>query len=139
MNRLGNYSTPGLRSESDLRRVRRTEARLTYPQTASFGPRSSPTDFFARNGHKQFRGAGEILTRLDADQPLEHLERSGFVVLKSSPDGGGAALGHGHTVKACSSGSEVAANIAISISISSATTTISSLIWSGTRLAANRR
>ena len=39
--------------------------------------------------------ADKIMSAIVAKQLVEHLERSGFVVMKKPPIGGGAALGRG--------------------------------------------
>ena len=41
-------------------------------------------------------GAREIMARIVADRLVEHLERSGFVIMKRPPSVGAAALGRGH-------------------------------------------
>lgn len=40
--------------------------------------------------------ANEIMAEIVAKRLVEHLKRSGFVVMKKPPIGGGAALGRGH-------------------------------------------
>jgi hypothetical protein len=47
-------------------------------------------------GRKRVHNADEIMSAIVAKRLLEHLERSGFVVMKKPPIGGGAALGRGH-------------------------------------------
>jgi hypothetical protein len=44
------------------------------------------------SGRKRTHDAGEIV----AKRLVEHLERSGFVVMKKPPIGGRAAIGRGH-------------------------------------------
>ena len=48
------------------------------------------------DGHKHKHDAGEIMARIVAERLVQHLERSGFVVMKRPPAVGAAALGHGH-------------------------------------------
>ena len=48
------------------------------------------------SGRKQVRDSGEIMARIVADRLVEHLERSGFVVMKRPPAMGGGAIGRGH-------------------------------------------
>ena len=48
------------------------------------------------SGRKQLRDSGEIMARIVAERLVEHLERSGFVVMKRPHTVGGAALGRGH-------------------------------------------
>jgi hypothetical protein len=48
------------------------------------------------SGRKQVRDSGEIMARIVAERLVEHLERSGFVMMKRSPAMGAAALGRGH-------------------------------------------
>jgi hypothetical protein len=48
-------------------------------------------------GRKRFHGAGEIMAEIVAERLVEHLERSGFVVMKKPPALGAAALGRGMT------------------------------------------
>jgi hypothetical protein len=40
------------------------------------------------NGRKRAHGAGEIMAQIVAERLVEHLERSGFVVMKRPPAGG---------------------------------------------------
>jgi DNA mismatch repair protein MutH len=47
------------------------------------------------NGRKRTRDAGEIMAQIVAERLVEHLTRSGFVVMKRPPAGGAAALGRG--------------------------------------------
>ena len=49
------------------------------------------------SGRKRTHDAGEITAAIVAKRLAEHLERSGFVVMKKPPIGGGAAIGRGHT------------------------------------------
>jgi hypothetical protein len=46
-------------------------------------------------GRKRIHDADEILAKIVARRLVEHLERSGFVVMRKPPIGGGAALGRG--------------------------------------------
>ena len=46
-------------------------------------------------GRKRVHNADEIMSAIVAKRLVEHLERSGFVVMKKSPMIGGAALGRG--------------------------------------------
>jgi hypothetical protein len=45
------------------------------------------------SGRKRTHGAGEMMAAIVAKRLVEHLERSGFVVMKKPPIGGGAAIG----------------------------------------------
>jgi hypothetical protein len=47
------------------------------------------------SGRKRVHNADEIMAEIVAKRLVEHLERSGFVVMKKPPIGGGAALGRG--------------------------------------------
>ena len=47
------------------------------------------------SGRKRTHDAGEMMAAIVAKQLVEHLERSGFVVMKKPPIGGGAAIGRG--------------------------------------------
>jgi hypothetical protein len=47
-------------------------------------------------GRKRVHNANEIMSEIVAKRLVEHLERSGFVVMKRPAIGGGAALGRGH-------------------------------------------
>ena len=47
-------------------------------------------------GRKRVHNADELMSEIVAKRLVEHLERSGFVVMKKPPVGGGAALGRGH-------------------------------------------
>jgi hypothetical protein len=47
------------------------------------------------SGRKRVHNADELLSSIVAKRLVEHLERSGFVVMKKPPIGGGAALGRG--------------------------------------------
>ena len=47
-------------------------------------------------GRKRVHNADELMSSIVAKRLVEHLERSGFVVMKKPPIGGGAALGRGH-------------------------------------------
>jgi hypothetical protein len=47
------------------------------------------------SGRKRVHNADEIVSEIVAKRLVEHLERSGFVVMKKPPIGGGAALGRG--------------------------------------------
>jgi hypothetical protein len=47
------------------------------------------------SGRKRTHDAGEIMAAIVAKRLVEHLERSGFVVMKKPPIGGGAAIGRG--------------------------------------------
>ena len=46
--------------------------------------------FAARDGRKRKHDAAEIMARIVAKRLVEHLERSGFVVMKKPPIGGSA-------------------------------------------------
>lgn len=46
-------------------------------------------------GRKRAHNADEIMSEIVAKRLVEHLERSGFVVMKKPPIGGGAALARG--------------------------------------------
>jgi len=46
-------------------------------------------------GRKRVHSADELMSAIVAKRLVEHLERSGFVVMKRPPIGGGAALGRG--------------------------------------------
>jgi hypothetical protein len=48
------------------------------------------------SGRKRTHDAGEMMAAIVAKRLVEHLERSGFVVMKKPPIGGGAAIGRGH-------------------------------------------
>ena len=50
----------------------------------------------AISGRKRTHDAGEMMAAIVAKRLVEHLERSGFVVMKKPPIGGGAAIGRGH-------------------------------------------
>ena len=47
-------------------------------------------------GPKLVNDAGDMMAAIVAKRLLEHLGRSGFVVMKKPPIGGGAAIGRGH-------------------------------------------
>ena len=47
------------------------------------------------SGRKRTHDAGEMMAAIVAKRLVEHLESSGFVVMKKPPIGGGAALGRG--------------------------------------------
>jgi hypothetical protein len=49
------------------------------------------------DGGKRKHDAAEMMARIVAERLAEHLERSGFVVLKRPPIGDAGALGRGHT------------------------------------------
>ena len=46
-------------------------------------------------GRKRVHNADELMSAIVAKRLVEHLERSGFVVMKRPPIAGGAALGRG--------------------------------------------
>jgi hypothetical protein len=46
-------------------------------------------------GRKRTHNADELMSEIVAKRLVEHLERSGFVVMKKPAIGGGAALGRG--------------------------------------------
>jgi hypothetical protein len=46
-------------------------------------------------GRKRVHNADELMSAIVAKRLVEHLERSGFVVMKRPPIGGAAALGRG--------------------------------------------
>ena len=46
-------------------------------------------------GRKHVHNADELMSAIVAKRLVEHLERSGFVVMKRPPIAGGAALGRG--------------------------------------------
>ena len=48
------------------------------------------------SGRKRTHDAGEMMAAIVAKRLVEHLERSGFVVMKKPPIRGGAAIGRGH-------------------------------------------
>ena len=48
------------------------------------------------NGRKRVHAAAEMMAGIVAKRLVEHLKRSGFIVMKKPPIGGGAALGRGH-------------------------------------------
>jgi hypothetical protein len=45
---------------------------------------------------KRVHNADELMSAIVAKRLVEHLERSGFVIMKRPPIGGAAALGRGH-------------------------------------------
>jgi hypothetical protein len=47
------------------------------------------------HGRKRVHNADELMSAIVAKRLVEHLERSGFVVMKRPPIEGSAALGHG--------------------------------------------
>jgi hypothetical protein len=47
-------------------------------------------------GRKRKHDADELMSAIVAKRLVEHLERSGFVVMKKPPIGGAALLGRGH-------------------------------------------
>ena len=47
------------------------------------------------SGRERTHDAGEMMAAIVAKRLVEHLERSGFVVMKRPPIGGGVALGRG--------------------------------------------
>ena len=47
-------------------------------------------------GRKRVHNADELMSAIVAKRLVEHLERSGFVVMKRPPIGGAAALARGH-------------------------------------------
>jgi hypothetical protein len=47
------------------------------------------------SGRKRTHDAGEMMAAIVAKRLVEHLERSGFVVMKKPPVGGGAAISRG--------------------------------------------
>jgi hypothetical protein len=46
-------------------------------------------------GRKRYLRAGEIMAEIVAERLVEHLEESGFVIMKRPPATGAAALGRG--------------------------------------------
>ena len=46
-------------------------------------------------GRKRVRNADELISTIVAKRLVEHLERSGFVVMRRPPTGGTAAIGRG--------------------------------------------
>ena len=46
-------------------------------------------------GRKRTHNADEIMAEIVAKRLVEHLERTGFVIMRRPPIGGGAALGRG--------------------------------------------
>ena len=46
-------------------------------------------------GRKRVRNADELMSEIVAKRLVEHLQQSGFVVMKRPAIGGGAALGRG--------------------------------------------
>ncbi len=48
------------------------------------------------SGRKRVHNADELMSAIVAKRLVEHLERSGFVVMRKPPIGGAAALGRGH-------------------------------------------
>ena len=51
------------------------------------------------SGRKRTHDAGEMMAAIVAKRLVEHLERSGFVVMKKPPIGGGAPIGRGHDAR----------------------------------------
>jgi hypothetical protein len=47
------------------------------------------------SGRKRVNDAGEMMAAIVAKRLVEHLERSGFVVMQRPPVAGGAAIGFG--------------------------------------------
>ena len=45
---------------------------------------------------KRVNGAGEFMASIVAKRLVEHLEQSGFVIMRKPPGAGGAALQRGH-------------------------------------------
>jgi len=48
------------------------------------------------SGRKRVHNADELMSATVAKRLVEHLERSGFVVMKRAPIGGASALDRGH-------------------------------------------
>ena len=48
------------------------------------------------SGRKRVHNADELMSAIVARRLVEHLERSGFVVMRKPPIGEAAALGRGH-------------------------------------------
>jgi hypothetical protein len=48
------------------------------------------------SGRKRVHNGDEIMAQIVARRPVDHLERSGFVVMKKPPSAGAAALGRGY-------------------------------------------
>jgi hypothetical protein len=48
------------------------------------------------SGRKRVHNADELMSAIVAKRLVEHLERSGFVIMQRPPIGGGVALGRGH-------------------------------------------
>jgi hypothetical protein len=48
------------------------------------------------DGRKRKHDAAEMMAGIVAKRLVDHLERSGFVVMKRPPIGGASALGRGH-------------------------------------------
>jgi len=48
------------------------------------------------SGRKRVHDAAETMAGIVAKRLVEHLERSGFVVMKKPPIGGAASIGRGH-------------------------------------------
>ena len=77
-----------------LLRSTRSHVLPQCPTLTSSRPPTLPTSLrFA--GRKRTHNADEIMAEIVAKHLVEHLERSGFVVMRKPPIGGGAALGRG--------------------------------------------
>jgi hypothetical protein len=55
----------------------------------------NPTPAFKISGRKRVHDAAEMMAAIVAKRLVEHLERSGFVVMKKPPIDGGSAIGRG--------------------------------------------
>ena len=56
------------------------------------------------DGRKRKHDAAEMMARIVAKRLVEHLERSGFVVMKQPPIGGASALGRARRASCLGSG-----------------------------------
>jgi hypothetical protein len=71
----------------------RETGRLAQPQaTAPFLDLAFALRY---SGRKRVNDAGEMMASIVAKRLVEHLDRSGFVIMKEPPIGGGAAIGRG--------------------------------------------
>jgi hypothetical protein len=83
-----------LATELSLPDVRRSKSVLS---AAKFEDVADALAFALRfQSRKRVHNADELMSAIVAKRLVEHLERSGFVIMKRPPIGGAAALGRGH-------------------------------------------
>jgi hypothetical protein len=94
-------SPPSLRQSTSAgaprdREVTMRDDAITFARASHLSAYSAAQRASDRATRERTHDAAETMAEIVAKRLVEHLERSGFVVMKKPPIGDGAAIGRGH-------------------------------------------